>query len=359
VADADPNAPDAEPCVPWGAHFYEACEIVPAQGDLVLDQNGTYVYDTVTGSLVAPNGSTTNPPNENTLDDVKILSVQSLVIGPDAILRPRGRRPLIIAANGSITVDGAIDVSSSIGDEGAGANVGDCDTAISGGTSGFNSGSGGGGGGFGSDGGDGGGGDGVSGGTKGASRNIPIDVRGGCPGRAGAKELESDQGTGGVAGPGGGGIVLAARTEIIVDGTINAGGGGGGGGTRPDAGGGGAGSGGLIGFDSISVVLNGGLAANGGGGGQGADLGDDGETGTSGLVQTEQTPGGDRGGAGGDGGDGGSFDQEDGLPGVARSSDGGGGGGGGYGYILFYKATPDRGPDALLSPAPVASSVPD
>ncbi|MBT8493586.1 MAG: hypothetical protein KJO07_11050 [Deltaproteobacteria bacterium] len=361
VGGGDGNAAtaiDGSPveCLDWEARFYQPCSLPAPTSGTVLS-GGDFVYD-------ADDNLLTGPGDDRALvrtvltelePDVVVIYFDSLRIAEDSSLRIIGSQPLIVAARTTIAVDGTIDVSSSRGDLGVGANAGSCDAAISVGTAGNKSGGGGGGGGFGGDGGDGGSGDtaanGGSGGTKGGAVAVPINIRGGCPGMVGAVENETQTGSGGAGGPGGGALVLAAGTSLTIAGVVDAGGAGGGQGTPSDAGGGGGGSGGMIGLDSPSVIVSGTVAANGGGGGEGAfntGLGDPGEDGRLGAARA--SGGALTGYAGANGGAGGARDNPDADPGGSNEIEGGGGGGGGVGYIIFYKGLTIE--NATLSPLP-------
>ena len=335
-------------------------------GALDLDQTGTYLYDTDTGTLTAPGGAVI--PHQsieliNVQQNARLVSVARLEVRSQVTLRAHGALPLIVASEGEIVIhaEGRIDVGSRRSGTvpvGAGANQISCDSHLaqpgqdrSGGAAG------GGGGGFQGKGGDGGDGnsDGITanGGIGGSPVSPPDIVRGGCRGGDGGDGAQSN--SGGPGGSGGGAVQLTAQVAITVRGTLHAGGAGGTGGQAgEDAGGGAGGSGGYIGFDSPSIVIEPStiLAANGGSGGEGSnnDSGDvpgngsdanasaqpapasadnannttEGEEGSGGANLNGQSVGGQRGG-------------------------GGGGGGGAAGYILSFGAPDVRG-DPVRSP---------
>jgi hypothetical protein len=357
--------PDARPrCQEWPrpVHF-DPCAIPEPSAELVLDQSGDYVYDTNTGTLEDPGGATINhargilPGNP----EVRIVSVEGLVVGANARLRAVGSRPLLVASWSDIKVDGVVDISSSVNGSGAGANTGTCNGVRAGGQD-NEGGGGGGGGGFNGDGGDGGdGSDGEGGGgAKGTPVAAPGTVRGGCRGEKGGR---GDGGDGsGTGGAGGGALQLTAQNLVTINGRLHAGGAGGRGAQGSSGGrcgGGGGGSGGLIGLEAPSLAIgqNAVLATNGGGGGEGAD-GNIADPGDDGQLRANAAAGGSgidgRGGDGGTGGAQANPDAGSGSNGSVAGSNrgGGGGGGGGAGYIILDGARAVN-PGAVLSPAPV------
>jgi hypothetical protein len=378
--DADPDAPDARvtppdagmgdamgppdarpPCQDWPRpRHFDPCAIPAPSPALVLDLSGDYTYDTDTGTLRAPGGATINhaqaivPGNP----EVRLVSVDGFVVGPNARLRATGDRPLLVASWSDITVVGVIDVSSSRTSRGAGAHTGDCNVAAPG-EQDNNGGGGGGGGGLGGDGGDGGqGAGGGSGGSKGGQVGVPTTVRGGCAGGEGG--LGNGGNGAGEGGSGGGALQLTAQTRVTINGQLHAGGGGGGGANASSGqpcGGGGGGSGGLIDLEAPMLLLGADaiIAANGGGGGEGAedgtaDPGDDGQLGAAAAAGGSGNQG--RGGDGGDGGAQASADAGTGSNGTNNGSNrgGGGGGGAGAGYIIVQGAL-TVAPGAVISPA--------
>ncbi len=254
-----------------------------------------------------------------------VMVAQTISIAFGTTLSGHGSHPLVLIGENGITIDGTLDVSSTLaGAHGAGANTDCITTGIDGGPS-STGGAGGAGGSFGGAGGSGGSGSGVAGGTP-AQRVLPLSiVRGGCPGGGGGQSN-----TGGTAESfGGGAVYLMSGQTITVSGTIDASGAGGTQGVN-SSGGSGGGSGGLIGFDASSVVVVGSakLFANGGGGGQGGvALAQPGTDPTLPLIAAS-------GGASGGSGAGGNGAAGTATP--SNGSPGGGGGGGGAGRILFF-----------------------
>ncbi|MEO7096033.1 MAG: hypothetical protein ABI175_22420, partial [Polyangiales bacterium] len=98
-------------CTTFSARHFDACMIPKPNGDLALTMAGVYTYDTTSGALVDPGGGSSLPPTV-ALAAGRVLSVSSLTVGPQSTLRAIGTRPLIVAAWGSIDVNGTIDVSS-------------------------------------------------------------------------------------------------------------------------------------------------------------------------------------------------------------------------------------------------------
>jgi hypothetical protein len=299
--------------------------------------------------------------------DVCLIYATAVVIDRNATLTAIGPRPLAIASISTLTLEGAIDVSSHGPQQGAGADATGCSFAGAPGTD-----AGGGGGGAGGSltlpGGDGGSGDknnngGASGvappGKHGTTTTISA-LRGGCPGQAGGDEGGGPgTGRGGEGGHSGGALYLFARESIVISGTIRATGGGGVGGGGM-AGGGGGGTGGLIVIESPSIMSSGRISANGGGGGQGGGFTEEGffpsqmrasgNPGHDGDLVTTAAAGG-AGAAGNDpgfgpGGDGGAS-------GTAATSGttadfGGGGGGGAAGVVIIRSRQPQL--SGVISP---------
>jgi len=332
---------DASACSIFSARHFDACMIAAPGGDLMLDQSGTYTYDTDTAMLAPPSGPATMPPAEITPSG-RLISVHSLTVAAGTTLRVVGTRPLLVASWSTISVSGSIDASSNVNGAGAGANPPECSTHAAGAGTG-DTGGGGGGGGGGFHGAGGAGGIGSSGvglaGTGGTPVAVP-PLSGGCKGGSGG----TGDVPGGVGGNGGGAIQLTAKDSITVGGTIHAGGAGGEPGmvitAQGDSGGGGGGSGGMIGLEapSITLLLTSTLAANGGGGGEGVNTTTGGtQRGADGSAFAMQSAG----GAGTDGGDGGLGSGGAVLTGGPgdSDSDGAGGGGGGAGYIAIKTAS--------------------
>jgi len=361
----DAGPPDAPPdiCLTWiPAAPFTPCDIAPEDrgAELVLDQPGTYLYNTNSGELTLDGGA----PIEHAFQDIAgdtihLLSAASFEVGAAATLRVQGAKPLLIASWGAIDVKGIIDASSSTASDsiGAAANPTDCDDGSVGGEGGMedNGGGGAGGGGFAGDGGGGGfGGMGnTNGGPPGLAEDATINLRGGCPGGSGG--LKTAGGVAAEGGAGGGAIAMSALTLISVTGKIQAGGAGGGGGTEDQAGGGGGGSGGMVWLDAqemVSVADAAVLAADGGGGGEGSGgPGTPGEAGVDGRSDGIVARGGTTGGNGGDGGQG-SGDNEVNGEDADPANTGGGGGGGGAAGVIRVNGTLDQDPAAIVTPDP-------
>jgi hypothetical protein len=261
-------------------------------------------------------------------------------------VRATGARPLVLAATGDITIDGTLDVSSSMaGGTGAAANDPTCAVKrVNGSTSG-----GGAGGSFRGKGGDGGAGT-VSVGTAGLAGDsvaLPAVLRGGCPGYAAL---------GGVS-PGGGAVRVVASTSLNVTATgrvlANGAGGQPAGQLFGGYGGVGGASGGMIQLAAPSIAIQGVLSANGGGGSEAGDMTSGGASGSDGGPNSTPAKGGagmsPTGGDGGAGGAGTTLMGVNGASTVAATS-GGGGGGGGVGYIVITAATVDT-TGSTISPA--------
>jgi hypothetical protein len=346
-------APDGGGAIPggamacaWATHF-DACALpsVPPNS-LTLALPAKWTFDTqgsgafvgamppamtfVTKLLHQPGGG----------PDVLVLYTSAFTLEAGATLDVVGDKPLVIASDSAMVINGAIDAGSQTGkgvppSKGPGANAG-CSAALAGGLNG----GGGGGGGLAATGGAGGGASGTGGGSAGPLVAMPAYLRAGCAGGQGGR-------SGGKGGDGGGAIELAARGSITVNGSINAGGGGGGGsgakGPQGGSGGGGGGSGGVISFDSPSVTITPSaiIAANGGGGGGGGADEVNGGVGNDALVAASPAGGGISV-AGHAGGSGGAASSLAGSPGgggissITGDGDGGGGGGGAAGYVMVH-----------------------
>jgi len=365
AAVPDAMEPDATPACVWPhapLHF-DPCDL-PSGTTTNLLVPGIYVYDTDTGVLTDPGTAETTPPSvviPQQGQEARVWSVTSLTIGNTTLLRVVGARPLIIAADTTIVVNGTVDVSSNFTGAGAGAKT-DCGTASptagapAAGTGSTQGGGGGGGGGFRGTGGDGGTGNGAAKGAKGDAVPLPVELRGGCAGANGGASQDSGSGGGG-GGAGGGGVELAARISVSISGLVQAGGargsrglqGNGSGGT----GGGGAGSGGMIYIDTASLDLLGGaiLAANGGGGAEGGDNNEDGGVNAqdgqaSANAASKGSGGANKGGDGSNGSAGGTINATN-----AQNNESGGGGGGGAGFIVFHTGATSRAGGIVISPA--------
>jgi hypothetical protein len=285
--------------------------------------------------------------------DVVILPLHSLTISAGNTLRLIGSRPIILAADGAVSVNGVVDASASGTTPGPGGSLsgycnngkGDDGESFKFGSDG--SGSGGGGGGFEQGGGDGGhtegglfdieGGDG--GGVEGNANLTPL--RGGCSGGGGGTDDTGDpSGSGGPGGGGGGAVQISAGTlSVGATGIIAASGGGGRTKSDRSCGGGGGGSGGAILLESTANAIDGSawITVNGGGGGAGA-YGSSPYTcsngnGSDGIANSNsRAPGGAGCNNSGSGGGGGTSTNSA-VTGSDGHFEGGGGGGGGHGRI--------------------------
>ena len=329
------------------AHF-DPCDLEFAPAP-VFTSGAAYRIDTDSAMLLGPNNeSTPLELEEKGQGDgvvVAIWAVTSLDFTGSS-LRAEGTRSLLIAADGDLVVRGNIDISGNTGAQAAGA---DHVTACVGSTGGTGQGT------------AGGGGAGAeevgaagqsattgAGGEAGAAVGL-LTIRGGCRGGTGGAG-------GGAGGPGGGGLHLAARSLVRVDGDIDAGGAGGAPGLESGegsgSGGGGGGSGGKISLEAPRVELSSvtRLIAGGGGGGGGASIdGIDGMPGKDAPIDGSPAPGGAGGGAAGAGGNGGAGDAAA-TTAVGVSVGGGGGGGGAVGRIIVRAETLEN-VAAVISPA--------
>ena len=339
-------------CKDFPARHFDACLLPAPAPKLVLDMSGVYTYNTDSGTLTAPDTSTSTPPSFDAATG-KVISIDGLAIASSATLRAIGTKPLIVASWSTIDVTGLIDVGSSSLEKGAGSGSNTSCAAPQAGAPNGGGGGGSGGGGFAGMGGNGGRGGGGNGGAGAAAIAMPL-LAAGCPGaKGGGGNTVTNGGEGGF---GGGAIQLTARLSIAIGGTVTAAGAGGGGTARDDGlgggdgGGGGAGTGGMIGLESPSVVLKASaiLAANGGGGGAGAQN-NAGNPGSNGLASATAAPGGVPS-DGGRGGNGSASAVVGGLAGQNVGAGGGGGGGGAAGFIVVVKMPPMVDAAAVTSP---------
>ena len=259
----------------------------------------------------------------------KVCAIVGSSIYVNASVTATGDVPLAFISTGEIQVNATISVASHVGSNVAGAGGGRNCGAAGGGLN-FNGGGGGAGGGYGSPGGSGGAGFGGAGGQASAAQ-IPIGVLGGCNGGAGGA---GNGMLGALGGLGGGAVYFISRTQITINGNINASGASAlGGGMTAGAGGGGAG--GVIGLDApvlsfpAAILLAAGGAGGQGGGASAGSAGTD-ATYTSGAVGGTSSACGGAGGKGGYIGSAGS-----GASNTVTQPCAGGGGGGGYGYIFL------------------------
>lgn len=346
ILPPDALPPDASPCWTWTPAHFDSCMLPPPDGPLTIGE--THFYNTDDRTFTS--GTAADPPSMVLMQpdgtEAAVISVTDLNITAGTLFA-EGSRPLIIAASGTVTIAGRVDVASYRGlTPGAGFNHSQCPAAGPGGNDEGGAG-GGGAGGFQGKGGDGAAGDSndnnddgmPSGGAGSAAVAVPATVRGGCPGGAGGS---GSSGTAPAGGNGGGAVQITAQTSISVLGSIVAGGSGGPAGTLSQNGGAGGGSGGYIGLDAPVVMLQATavLAANGGGGGEGATTDRDGDFGNDGAASSAPAPGGSVGTQfGGNGGAGSAGTDLDGVTATDIKESGGGGGGGGAGYIIVRTAS--------------------
>lgn len=331
--------------------------------DLVIDNPGDpLTFDTTTCmARMAPSVV----QRQEGGGEVCVIQVGDFVIRSRSGLVVRGDRPLVIMANGDVTIEAeaALDASARGVVPGPGGGRGGLPASPAGegpapGQGGAHVGTyddgGGGGGALCGAGGTGGQGDDAAGGAGGSaiSAAFLVPLRAGSGGglgdggRAGGGPGGGGAGNTGLGGAGGGALQISARGSITVEGFVLAGGGGGRGADNDDrytnwGAGGGGGSGGAILLEAPTVTLGGGagVTTSGGGGGGGggeSSAGDDGQDGAMTLGQANGGGGGGfrYGGNGGDGGGGATLDGEDGTD---RASGGanGGGAGGGAGCVVY------------------------
>lgn len=355
-------------CIPSGPAFpltptnFTASQLPPSAGAVVLSCDVTIDTQAAGGGL----GWTTCPggapmPQWTVVNGAMLLFFDSLAIGASATVTARGERPLIIAAQGAVVIDGTLTVSS-VGFKGAGSEL-SCGGGVgeNGGAGGNpQTAGGGGGGGFGANGGRGSEGDhGGDRGDRGDANGTPglTPLRGGCRGGDGGRASSGS----GIGGRGGGAVQVTAGSITVNSGaTVSSQGEGGrGGAANLRVGGGGGGSGGALFLEANRLTINPGAAvvANGGEGGEGSGF-INGTDGQSGQRSTERASS-FFVGCGGNGGAGGSRD--DGA-GNARDPDcgsrsPGGGGGGSVGRIrLNALDTCEVSGWAVVSPAPSSTS---
>lgn len=329
LADSDAVKFDAPiPAGCWGSLPHRYCQAPAPTGMLDINTSTTINTDT----------------DSRCIDDSTypycVIAFQDIVIR--ATVTGYGLKPLMFVATNALTITqtGEVDVSAlGFTAGGPGAGGGSC-TAGSQVLIGTTSSGGGAGGTFAGIGGQGGAGD-TAGGVPGepAIPN-PTAVRGGCAGSTGGGVPG-----GGLAGFGGGAVVLIAGGTLSAHGSVLARGAGGGGG-GPTAGGGGGGSGGMIVLDGMQVIVSGSLIAGGAGGGGGGSSGAGGSDGT--VTLTSGAPG--EGGAGGlanrntgdlghGGGGSGTLSPLDGQNGFLGGVGFGGGGGGGGAGVIWVRGT--------------------
>jgi hypothetical protein len=311
------------------------------------------------GCPAAPSGQLTiqaniDTDNDPSCDKIGQGSAAPLVcmIAADSIVVPTGHHfvsggnALVLVAATTIDVQGTLDASGSPTTTPVTGSV--CNNVSSGSIAASGTCGGGGGGAFGDVSGTGGAGGtaNAEGGNGASGISSIIVVRAGCPGAGGgALDPFGPTSQGGIPG---GAIYMIAGTSITVEtaGIVLANGGGGGGAASTEGGGGGA-SGGLIGFDSLVVDIQGTVTADGGGGGGGGgaadgDNGGDGQGMTHGIGSTP----------GGNGGDGENDFTSPGDGVTATGMGGGGGAGGSYGVVWIHSPAASLGA-ASIDPTPV------
>lgn len=311
-ADAAPDADVSPRCV--GSGMYEVCLNPSPAAPIKLA--GAIATD-------SPCATTARWTSSQQPAQTCFVVGTDITIDAAAMVVATGTRPLVLVATRSITIAGALDVSSYVAsaDHGAGANASDCSPSL------VPTAGGGAGGSFITAGGNGGHKltDGDQGIAAAADASAPAKLRGGCRGQ--------DNGGGtSHGGAGGGAVYLVAGALVSISGSISAGGAGGAGGAgSASPSGGGGGTGGMIALFAPTILANGAtLIANGGGGGGGGNAGSasgqdggDGKTSGSGGAYVVTGGGGytQRGPAG------------TGASVAATGVGGGGGGGGGAGFI--------------------------
>ncbi len=311
------------------------------------------------GCPTAPTGQLTIQANIDTDNDPNCVKIGqgaaapiACMIAADSIVVPTGHHfvsggnVLVLVAATTIDVQGTLDASGSPTTTPVTGSV--CNSVSSGSVAASGTAGGGGGGAFGDTSGTGGAGGTVNaqGGNGASGISSIIVVRAGCPGAPGG--ALDPFGTTSLGGIPGGAIYMIAGTSVTVEasGVVLADGGGGGGALANEGGGGGA-SGGLIGFDSLVVDIEGTVSAvgGGGGGGGGDNSGDNGGNAMGMPHGVGSIPGGN----GGDGED--DFTSPgDGV--TATGMGGGGGAGGSFGVVWIHSPAASLGA-ATIDPTPV------
>lgn len=338
------------------------CGTAPGDATMAscLGSGGLYLACNVVpdGPLMPPSGVTTLDTDQCPQlvpgqPSVCVFAFSSIDIQLTGTVRVVGAVPAVLVSTSTISVTGAIDASSYVGNTQTGAGA-DAGCSMHGGVGGADTGAGGGAGGsFQGIGGIGGGGATVGDNGSAAQAMLLTAIRGGCSGGDGGGNLSG--GAGGRAGVAGGAVYLIAATDLTISGTIATTGGGGEPGASMASGGGGGGSGGLIGLAAqmITVAISGAVTATAGGGGGGAgDNMPGGAPGGDGIAGGLGGNGGAGAVPGGKGGNGAQATPLAGTPGIGEGGGaGGGGGGGGAGYIYVHSVMPATLSGAL-SPDP-------
>ena len=306
-----------------------------------------------------------------------VLRVRNFTLQRGGAVRVIGEFPLVIIADGPVTIEGILDASAQGQSPGAGGAA--PGQGLGAGASGRHMGpldSGGGGGGHAAQGGRGGDAHcqgaecavarGGAGGPGYGGQSLPI-LRGGSGG-GGNPCYATRPGPSTAGGAGGGALQIYSNTSIFISetGGIHVGGSGGAGGTVAliacgsflvrDFAGAGGGSGGAVFLQAPRIINAGVVAANGGGGGGSAGDGGGG-SGDDALLDASPAPGGVSGGGtrGAAGGAGGALDAsaEPGgdAPSLADNDGNSGGGGGAAGRIVIVSDEVDLG-GGVISPAP-------
>ncbi len=311
------------------------------------------------GCPAAPSGQLTIQANIDTDNDPGCDKIGQgtdaplvCMIAADSIVVPTGHHyvsggnALVLVAATTIDVQGTLDASGTPTTTPVTNSV--CNNVSGGSFAATGTGGGGGGGAFGDVSGTGGAGGtaNAEGGNGASAISSIIVVRAGCAGAPGG--TFDPFGTTSLGGVPGGAIYMIAGTSVTVEsgGVVLANGGGGGGAAANEGGGGGA-SGGLVGFDSLVVDIEGTVTADGGGGGGGggANAGDNG-----GAAQgTTHGAGSIPGGAGGDGEDG-FTSPGDGVSATNGTMGGGGGAGGSYGVVWIHSPAPNIAASSIDPP---------
>ncbi|HEX3757484.1 MAG TPA: hypothetical protein VHW23_02215 [Kofleriaceae bacterium] len=320
--------------------------LIAGAPDLTVTDNPT----TIDTTALTIDGTTS--PYFVQRDGYAVLFANRAVVDHDVAIT--GARPLIVVADGDVTVTARIDLGAHGSVAGPGAAT--SGSGVGGPGSTFMSGeerasSGGGGGGHGSPGGAGGPSE-TPGGTAGMVYGAqPSDsLIGGSPGGLGGNAVSG-------GGAGGGALQISSATSISITGPhIAAGGGGGHGEGGTSDGGSGGGAGGELLFEAPAITIASTIAANGGGGGGGGGGGTQGGTdGADGLIGDAPAPGGvggvPQGSDGGNGAAGTTASFVDAQPGASNNSKAGGGGGGaGRIWLRYEAATPPTTAGAVISP---------
>jgi hypothetical protein len=360
------------PVFPYTPSNFTEAQLPPLATAMTFGCGLTQLYtQTSDGGIAWTNNCAGNPTPAYAL--VPVGSSTAVLLYLDALtisgtLQASGGRPLILAVKGSASISGTLDVGSTEGRTGAGANL-NCGSAAGGNgaaTTGNQNG-GGGGGAFGANGAAGApGGGGTGAGTAGVAitgLNGLVPLRGGCPGGNGGRP-ESPLG---VRGRGGGAVQLSVAGALTIgsSGRVTAYGEGGQGGdetatSRVGGGGGGSGGGILVEAATITVGSGGAVTANGGAGGEagGGNPGGDGNDGQP--ASTAQALPTTTGTCGGNGGLGGSQDGAAQAGFAASGCSGGssgGGGGGGVGVVVLKASTSCTLTGGIFSPAAKGNGV--